>query len=147
MLSAGSREVCVWRVWGRVCMDSATCCLVVPPPLQMVAKGKDCAALFPAVVKNVVSSNPEVQPHTRLPSPPAFSFLGCFPDLSLPTGSFPLSLKLHCAVLSVGVRSWYSSSLCKEDSLPLYSPSMRHANHCASQMSRMPHIIIGGGGF
>ena len=26
----------------------------------MVAKGKDCAALFPAVVKNVVVSNPEV---------------------------------------------------------------------------------------
>lgn len=27
----------------------------------MVAKGKDCAALFPAVVKNVVASNPEIK--------------------------------------------------------------------------------------
>ena len=28
--------------------------------LQMVAKGKDCSDLFPAVVKNVVSKNSEV---------------------------------------------------------------------------------------
>ena len=28
--------------------------------LQMVAKGKDCADLFPAVVKNVVSKDSEV---------------------------------------------------------------------------------------
>ena len=28
--------------------------------LQMIAKGRDCTNLFPAVVKNVVSKNPEV---------------------------------------------------------------------------------------
>ena len=28
----------------------------------MIAKGRDCTNLFPAVVKNVVSKNPEVSP-------------------------------------------------------------------------------------
>ena len=37
-----------------------TCCVVLDSSSQMVAKGKDCAALFPAVVKNVISTNPEV---------------------------------------------------------------------------------------
>ena len=31
---------------------------LIPP--QMIAKGKDCSDLFPAVVKNVVSKNSEV---------------------------------------------------------------------------------------
>ena len=31
--------------------------------VQMVAKGKDCSDLFPAVVKNVVSKNSEVRVH------------------------------------------------------------------------------------
>ena len=33
--------------------------------VQMVAKGKDCSDLFPAVVKNVVSKNSEVRVHVH----------------------------------------------------------------------------------
>lgn len=40
--------------------------------LQMVAKGKDASDLFPAVVKNVVSKNLEVNPHYPILSPRIF---------------------------------------------------------------------------
>ena len=35
-------------------------CMICVHSVQMVAKGKDCSDLFPAVVKNVVSKNSEV---------------------------------------------------------------------------------------
>lgn len=46
------------------------CCL--HDKLQMVAKGKDASDLFPAVVKNVVSKNLEVNPHHPILSPRNF---------------------------------------------------------------------------
>ena len=45
-----------------VCVRACVCvCVCVSLcSFQMVAKGKDCSDLFPAVVKNVVSKNSEV---------------------------------------------------------------------------------------
>ena len=43
-----------------VCMLCVHVCVICVHYIQMVAKGKDCADLFPAVVKNVVSKNSEV---------------------------------------------------------------------------------------
>ena len=46
-----------------VCVvPSKQCLFKISSFLQMVAKGKDCTDLFPAVVKNVVSKNSEVIP-------------------------------------------------------------------------------------
>ena len=52
-------EYTMYTVHCRVCMCVYVCMICVRY-VQMVAKGKDCADLFPAVVKNVVSKNSEV---------------------------------------------------------------------------------------
>ena len=43
-----------------VCVCVCVCVIICVHSVQMVAKGKDCSDLFPAVVKNVVSKNSEV---------------------------------------------------------------------------------------
>ena len=44
-------------------VNTRTSCMFhsVLPSFQMIAKGKDCSDLFPAVVKNVVTKNSEVR--------------------------------------------------------------------------------------
>ena len=51
--------VCPWK---RLCIHVLHTMYVC---VQMVAKGKDCSDLFPAVVKNVVSKNSEVHVHVH----------------------------------------------------------------------------------
>lgn len=77
--------------------------------VQMVAKGKDCSDLFPAVVKNVVSKNSEVRVHACTLTP--FSFPYSYLSVSLfllpslpPLHAFPsLSIVSVCASVLLSI--------------------------------------------
>lgn len=84
----------------RVCMHENLCVHCIHS-VQMVAKGKDCADLFPAVVKNVVSKNSEVHPLLSnlltLPPPSPSLFLSLPPLLfPPPSSSSCLPFTFHC---------------------------------------------------
>ena len=80
--------------------------------VQMVAKGKDCSDLFPAVVKNVVSKNSEVRVHACTLTQHRLSL-----SLSLSLSfSSPLSLlfmlSLHFPLSQYVLQCCYLFSLC-----------------------------------
>lgn len=75
---------------------------LIPP--QMIAKGKDCSNLFPAVVKNVVSKNSEVrqipQSHKRAPLPPS------------QLAHYPVYSRSLLKQLPTNLMRWWQASIC-----------------------------------